>query len=234
MNIKLQKSKKNKFYFSLMPEKIEVKKETKYQSIDIISLGTVKFPKGTGVDSLSWSGQFFGEEHKDYPGVKKGKWSSPETCIENLSKYRDDNATLNVVITDGDTGLDFNMDMTISSFDYTYSGAYGDVSYTIKLEQKKELVVHTTKELKIAKAKKKKKKKKARAKSTVEPKKGTYTVKSGDTLSKIAAKNCGGASKWPKLYDKNKSIIESTAKKHKFKDSDHGHWIFPGTVLTLV
>ena len=36
-----------------------------------------------------------------------------------------------------------------------------------------------------------------------------------------------------KLYEKNKTVIEKAAKKHGKKSSDHGHWIWPGTKLTI-
>lgn len=60
----------------------------------------------------------------------------------------------------------------------------------------------------------------------------SYTVRSGDTLSEIAARyhTVGG---WPILYSVNKSVIEQAAKRHGFRSSGGGHWIFPGTVLRL-
>ena len=61
----------------------------------------------------------------------------------------------------------------------------------------------------------------------------TYTVVSGDTLWGIAAKKLGGGSKWPSIYDANVSTIEAEAKKHGKASSDHGHWIYPGEVLTI-
>lgn len=61
------------------------------------------------------------------------------------------------------------------------------------------------------------------------------TVKSGDNLWSIARKYYGGSgSNWKKIYDANKSVIESTANRYRGgRGSDCGHWIYPGTVLTI-
>ena len=40
-------------------------------------------------------------------------------------------------------------------------------------------------------------------------------------------------SKWRNIYNANKKVIEAAAKKHGRRNSDNGHWIYPGTVLTL-
>ena len=73
-----------------------------------------------------------------------------------------------------------------------------------------------------------------RQKPKPKPKKAkvkTYTIKSGDTLSGIAKKRTGNAANWTKLYNKNKKLIDDTARKRG--KSGGGHWIFPGTKLTL-
>ncbi len=62
---------------------------------------------------------------------------------------------------------------------------------------------------------------------------GTYTVVQGDTLWKIAVQFYGSGVQYEKIYEANKEIIESTAKTRGKKDSSHGHWIFPGTVLSV-
>lgn len=59
------------------------------------------------------------------------------------------------------------------------------------------------------------------------------TIKSGDTLSRIAQKKLGKASRYPEIYKLNKSKIEAAAKKHGRKSSNNGHWIYPGTKLTI-
>ena len=62
---------------------------------------------------------------------------------------------------------------------------------------------------------------------------GSYTVKSGDTLSEIAEDVYGDWKRWPDLMYLNGWINEDERAKYlknKYKTPD-GHWIFPGQVL---
>ena len=61
----------------------------------------------------------------------------------------------------------------------------------------------------------------------------TYTVVRGDCLWNIAKKYYGSGAKYTIIYDANVDTIESTAKAHGKASSDHGHWIWPGEVLTI-
>lgn len=61
----------------------------------------------------------------------------------------------------------------------------------------------------------------------------TYTIRSGDTLSKIAKDKYGNASLYTKIYNANKSAIEADAKKHGKQSSSNGHWIWAGLTLTI-
>lgn len=60
-----------------------------------------------------------------------------------------------------------------------------------------------------------------------------YTVESGDTLWGIAAKYLGSGVQYVQIYNDNASVIEGEAKRRGKTSSDNGHWIFPGTVLTI-
>lgn len=61
----------------------------------------------------------------------------------------------------------------------------------------------------------------------------SYTVQSGDCLWNIAKAAYGDGSKWKAIYEANKSVIESTAKKYGKSSSSNGHWIYPGTKLVV-
>lgn len=61
----------------------------------------------------------------------------------------------------------------------------------------------------------------------------SYTIKSGDCLWNIARQFYGDSTKWTVIYNANKTVIENTAKKYGRSSSSNGHWIYPGTVLTI-
>ncbi len=217
----------SKFTFPALPEKVQGKYGAKYQSFDIISQGTVKAPKGTDVAEFAWDGVFFGRSKRKEAIVRAGSWQEPNECVNILYGFMKNETVLNLIVTE--TWI--NVDVTISSFQPRPIGAYGNVEYSISFAQKKSLQIYTTNELQIAAFVRK-----TRARNDPgggSSGGGSYTVKSKDTLSRIAAAKMGSASKWTSLYDANAGTIESAAKAHGKSSSDHGHWIWPGTVLTI-
>ena len=230
MKIKLKPAGKKKggFTFPALPEEIQGKNSAKYQSFDIISQGAVKAPMGTDVEEISWSGEFFGEAKKKEAIVIADAWRDPAECVNIINNYLKNGTVLNLIV----SGTWVNLDVTVSSFQTKAYGAFGNIKYSITFVQKKELTLYTTKELKISSSKKKKTKSRKNS-STSTSKSRTYTVKSGDTLWKIAQKYYKKGSRWTKIYSANKKTIEAEAKKHGKSSSSKGHWIWPGTKLVI-
>ena len=217
----------SRFTFPALPEKIQGKYGARYQSFDIISQGTVKIPKGTDVAEFTWNGVFFGESKRREPIVKGNSWKPPNDCVKTLKGFVENETVLNLIVTE--TWI--NVDVTISSFQPGPAGAYGNIEYAITFAQKKPLKLYTTNELRIAEFAKKTRPREDSGDSSEGG--GAYTVVSGDTLWGIAAKMLGNGSKWTSIYDANAGAIEAEAKKHGKRSSDHGHWIWPGEVLTI-
>lgn len=227
MKISLTPAEGDSFVFSLMPETIHASYGVKTQSFDIISKGTIKVPKGTEVPEISWEGEFFGASKKNLAGVDTTNWKDPNSCVKILRDWMNSKKELTLIV----SGTWINMDVKITFFKPEPHGGYGDVSYSIVFEKVRDLKIYNTKESKIGKKKKiKSRPRKKRSSTRSGGNSGTYTVKSGDTLWRIAKKK---GTTWQKLYSKNKSVIESTAKKRGKKNSDNGHWIWPGTKLTI-
>lgn len=211
----------SRFTFPALPERIQGKYGAKYQSFDIISQGTVKVPKGTDVAEFAWDGVFFGASKKREAIVRKSSWKSPDECVKIIKDFMTNETVLNLIV----TGTWINVDVTVSSFQPGATGAYGNIEYSISFVQKKPLQIYTTNELNIAVM--------PRNEPESDTGGGTYTVVSGDSLWKIAAAKLGSGSKWTSIYDTNADTIEAEAKKHGKSSSDHGHWIWPGEVLTI-
>lgn len=215
-----------RFTFPSLPDKISGRKEAKLQSFDIISQGTVKVPRGTGAMEISWSGEFFGRSKRNEAIVKSAYWMEPVECVNIINGYIRDETVLNLIVTESW----INLDVVISLFRPVAYGAYGNIKYDITFVEKKSLEIFTTNEMGITGMKKTRE----RNDLSVSQAGGSYTVVSGDTLRGIAAKYCGGFANWTKLYDANAAVIEETARRRGMSNSDRGHWIFPGEVLTLV
>ena len=61
----------------------------------------------------------------------------------------------------------------------------------------------------------------------------TYTVVSGDTLWKISTQFLESGANYMQIYNANSGTIEGAAKSHGKTSSSNGHWIYPGTTLTI-
>ncbi len=228
VKIKLKAESGGTFYFSVMPEEIRVKSAAKYQEFETIKDGAVKVPNGMDVDEVSWDGEFFGKPKRKESIVDRGHWMLPADCISTLQGWMEKGAVLTLVV----SKTWINMDVTIASFTAIPYGAFGNVKYSISFLKARTLKIYTTKEAKIGG------KKKTRVRGGGTGQKGagaqsTYTVKGGDTLWGIAAAKLGGGLNWKKIYDKNKDVIESEAKKHGRADSDCGRWIYAGTQVII-
>lgn len=213
------------FEFPTLPSEVSVKNGAHYQSYSIIGLGSVKIPRGTEVEEISWDGHFFGPSKSDELMV--GSYTSPKQCVQILEQFRDNGTKLRVMCSE----IGINRDVTINSFQWTPYGAHGNVRYSISLAGHRELEVKVIRD----------------AVTTVAPNSAadtpeqrpepapaaTYTIVQGDTLGKIAQRFCGGFAAWTKIYDANASVIEAEAQKYGKSNSDHGHWIYPGCTLTI-
>ena len=183
---------------------------------------------GMGTQIIKWSGYFWGAGRKKLASVNQ-KWIAPKTCASKLKNWQTKKTPLNLVVSEA--GI--NEDVTIKSFEYKPFGGHGDYSYEISFVPYGDMKIYTTKELGIEKKAKKKKKTTRPSTKKSTKKKKTYRIVRGDTLCGISRKKYKTESKWRNIYNANKKVIEAAAKKHGRRNSDNGHWIYPGTVLTL-
>ena len=128
---------------------------------------------------------------------------------KKVKEYIENETVLTLIVTD----IWLNIDVTVSSFEVTGYGAFGNLKYSITFEQKKPLEIYTTDELNTDSYAKKTVPRIDLAAATTGSGQN-YTIVNGDSLWKIAQKQYGDGSQWKKIYDANKDAIESAAKKY--------------------
>ena len=204
--------------FPILPEKIPYKSgDTEFLTYDIMNRGEVAVPIGVGLAQIGWEADFPGEGRSEDPAIR-GSWNPPKYYHDILEDWKAKGTLLTIIV----TGYPFNFDVDISTYHADASGPFGDMQYTIELQEHRDITIKTEQT--------------NTSSSTTQrttQQTTTYTIKSGDTLWQIAERFLGSGSKWQTIYNANKDIIESTAKKHGYKSSDNGYLIFPGTTIKI-
>lgn len=125
-----------------------------------------------------------------------------------------------------DNGFDVQLEINLKQ--YRDFGTKTITLVTVKTTQKTDKTTTTTTQTPVKTA--------AKTETKRETKKAwdrKYTIKKGDTLWAIAKKYYGSGNKAHVLYNYNHKILDTTAVKHGKKSSDRGHWIYPGTTITI-
>jgi LysM repeat protein len=146
---------------------------------------------------------FFPAQEYDFLGYTDGLLD-PYEYVDKIRSWIEE--IIQVIITD----TNINFKARIEKFSYGEDDRTGDVAYSIDLKENRENKKRTSK--KAA---------------------GSYTVKEGDTLKKIAKNATGSASNSGAIYKANKAVIEKAAKKHNRKSSKKGKYLYKGTKLVI-
>lgn len=204
--------------FPILPEKIKYKSgDTEFATYEIMNRGEVAVPTGVGLSRIGWEADLPGEGRQNDPAIR-GTWQAPKVFHDTLEDWKAKGTLLTIIV----TGYPFNFDVDISTYEAELSGPFGDMQYNLELQEHRDITIKTE-QVKTSSSTTKR--------TTKQP--TTYTIKSGDTLWSIAERLLGAGSKWTTIYNANKEIIESTAKKYGYKSSDNGWWIFPGVTLSI-
>lgn len=201
-----------------LPDKLQcISNGTRMASFDIINQGELNLPNGTNLTEFKWESKLPGSGHSDLPFLR-GSWTDPKSIQTIWSKWRAEMTPLTLIV----TGTPINHDVYLSDYNVTYEGGAGDYTYEIAFKaRRKDINILVTTMQQTA------------AVGSGGGNAKSYTVVRGDTLWGIARRFFGSGTKWSVIYDANSSVIESTAKRYGKKSSDHGHWIYPGCVLSI-
>lgn len=202
------------------PEKLQYSSAGKFQEYEILNKGTAKIPNGKEIATVSWDCFFPGDSLEDYPFIVK--YEQPKVLHNQIDYWCKQGTKLTLTITESPFT---QIPVYVESYAAQMAGADGSIYYSLKLGQAIDVAVSTVP------------KKSGQTTGNKRPSKTTnakkYTIKSGDTLWKIAKKFLKKGTEWKKIYNANKDVIEARAKKAGRKSSDKGNWIYPGTILKI-
>lgn len=190
---------------------------TRMLEYDIMDVGKVNIPSGSNLGTFSWESYLPGEGHKDLPFLR-GSWQNPKKIQTILSEWSEYETPLRLLI----TGTPINHDVYLTDYNVKYESGYGDYKYDIEFERRRDIKIVSTK-IEAPKVI-----------VTNTPKTSnheTYTIQTGDTLWGIARRFLGSGTRYPEIYNLNKTIIDDTAIRRGM--SPGGHWIFTGTVIKI-
>ena len=139
-----------------------------------------------------------------------------------LDEWKTSKKVVRVIVTD----MDINLAMLIDELNYSVNEGDEDIYYTMSFSEYVTLNVPTVNIMP-----------KVRDNGLTDRPNtsagGSHTVVSGDTLWGIAKKYYGTGAQYTKIYGANSGTIEAAAKSHGKSSSGNGHWIYPGTVLSI-
>lgn len=223
----------------IAPSSLDIKINNKNETITLINEGEVSVPKLPGLTEISFTARIpqtqypFATTLKDaavytdkFKALKLSKKafkltiSRPQIAKRTANGYGSSVFTVTLedytIKEDAEEGLDLLIDLNFKEYVGYSTKVYKKVTTTDSDGEKTEL----------------KESAKTDEKNALNAQ--TYAVVKGDNLWKIARKFYGGTgSNWKIIYDANKDIIESTAKKYGKASSNNGWWIYPGTNLTI-
>lgn len=181
------------------PPEIEYSSPFGMNKINIASLGEVALPGERGLKTITFSSFFprdFNASYREYEGGP-----SPWEWVKRIEMWRDDRRNIRLII----AGTPISIPVFVESFDIQpeKAGSPGDIYYTITLVEYRPIQAEVAAKVVTPKTTTAQSKRPVSGKAT--PK--SHTVKSGDSLWKIAVEVYKDGSQWKKIYDANKKTI---------------------------
>lgn len=226
--------------FPITPGELTITSGSNNEVVNLINEGDINILKSPSLTEIEFTARF---PMRQYPYGRK--YTTFKTYFDTFKELKEDKESFRFIVArttpNGTRTWDTNLLVALENLELEETVDEGDdVLVTFKLKQFKEYGIVKLKVKKTTTTKKTTKKTKTTTKKVKKPrstkptkKSKKYTVKKGDCLWNIAKKFYGKGSQWKKIYNANKSTIEKAARKHGKKSSSNGHWIYPGTKLTI-
>lgn len=221
--------------YPVPPQKFQVKINNKNETITLINEGEVNRLKSPGLTDISVSELLIPAVRYPFANYGSAGFQNPAVYLSQLEKLKTQKKTFKVVLIrklgNKDLGWKFSMVCVLEDYTVDEDAKEGaDVKLTLNFKQ---WVSYGTKKVTFKKSGSSKTKSTSSSRKSSSKTTTTYTVKKGDTLSGIAKKKLGKASRKTEIYKLNKTTIEKAAKKHGRKSSGNGSYIYVGTKLKL-
>lgn len=181
------------------PPEIEYSSPYGMNRVNIASLGEVALPGERGLKTITFSSFFprdFNASYREYEGGP-----SPWEWVKRIEMWRDDRRNIRLII----AGTPISIPVFVESFDIQpeKAGSPGDIYYTITLVEYRPIQAEVSAKSSSSSTSTAQSKRPTTGKAA--PK--SYTVKSGDSLWKIAKEVYGDGAQLSKIYDANKKTI---------------------------
>lgn len=218
--------------FPITPGELNIKVGSKNKVVTLINEGDINILKSPSLIEVEFEARF---PMRNYPYSRNV--SNFQTYFDKFKELKEERRSFRFIVArttpNGKRTWDTNLLMALEDFGLNESADEGDdVLMTFKLKQFKEYGVKNVKVV-TAKPSTTSTSNKPRNDDNKTKAAQSYTVKSGDCLWNIAKRFYGSGVKWTTIYNENKSVIESTAKRYGKKSSSNGHWIYPSTKLII-
>lgn len=217
----------------IAPSKIKTDIKNNNKTVNLINDGEVNILKDPGLTEIAFDILLpnFRYPFAKYPtGFKNAAY-----YLEVFEKYKKNKKPFQFIVSrilpSGRVLFYTNMKMTMESYSVSDEASEGfDMTVSLKLKQYKP---YGTKATNISNRVSTCASIKRTAGAGADTAGTIYIIASGDTLWSIAKKMLGDGEKRTLIYNTNVEIIEQAAKEHGLASSGNGHWIFPGTVITI-
>jgi len=194
------------FYFPINPEEVRISREKGIETVNILSYGEFDFHSGEKLKEIGFSSFFpkmYDSGYCNYENIP-----DPKLAMNLLNVMIQNKKPVRLII----SGTGVNVLVLVMGHETTFRGGEpDDIYFDLTLRTWREPKVHTKKVSSTTS----KSSTKATGRTDTKKKPKTYTVKSGDSLSKIAKLELGNSSKWQSIYNLNKKVIGKDSNKIK-------------------
>ncbi len=201
------------FILPINPPTLEISEANKNNKLDLLNIGEINLIGNRGLKSITLSSFF--------PSLKSKFNKASKDPIEYknmLEKWKNSKKPVRLIISD----LGINLAVAIENLIFSMREGDEDIYYTIEFTEYRFLNVPNVSEDKAV-GDNGLKERPAEKEVPL-----TYTVKQGDSLWAIAKKHYSDGAKYTKLYENNKTLIDS-----KNGNKADKYTIYAGQVLTL-